>query len=686
MKKSSLIVLSVLAMGLAGCGNKTTTPATTTAQPTVPVTTETPLPEVSIKDLTANKTVEVGNTLTVKVRVTTDAEETTVRFSSEDEGDLIELPTVVDHVNSIKITAVHTGEATIKATSIANPNVSIEIKITIIPKLKDLQTVWTNVISGTNYTLTSKDDSGNVHQVVKASGTAVTWEDGNGKGVVAYDETSKALGYGAQADGKVVALIQAANGDVSTSETVVRTENGLLTADDVLGLGEDASEFDIAYRYAQGAHPQFFFGLQMINPAWLSNEKDVSNEYEIAGSSTNFTAACAEMAIWQLVDYAGFSSFEPSGTKLDAAITSVAEAVTTTVTVVANDQVELSVKNGSKTYTATLSATGSTALDAKSTAALAASKADLPALPNDLNTMYTGIKAQTSPDYTINLFAMDNLGGGIYTYVTDKYVFKYYPEAAAGLFDGTLPDSFGYVKKDDGFYKFSYTINHTTTTAAEAVTEGLGLNYSAASVVRGEELTLTPTLTPANADAKYTWTSSNETVATVSDKGVVKALKLGTSTITVTSGDLTATAEITVIAPGKATLGAKANGSTATTTTADIIGNASDGLFGKVENYYKFTASSKGGYYSGDENIYDEAMQFFDMPTWAKSTASNELQIDVSLDKAGKFDAVAVNFVFEDVDEKTGAGTGKYLGVPCKLSNFGHTSSAVAADDVIRAL
>lgn len=51
----------------------------------------------------------------------------------------------------------------------------------------------------------------------------------------------------------------------------------------------------------------------------------------------------------------------------------------------------------------------------------------------------------------------------------------------------------------------------------------------------GEKRTLTPKLTPSSATAKLTWSSSNEKIVKVSKKGVIKALKKGKATITVTA-------------------------------------------------------------------------------------------------------------------------------------------------------
>ncbi|MBR3091878.1 MAG: Ig-like domain-containing protein [Bacteroidaceae bacterium] len=94
------------------------------------------------------------------------------------------------------------------------------------------------------------------------------------------------------------------------------------------------------------------------------------------------------------------------------------------------------------------------------------------------------------------------------------------------------------------------TVNITTTVLATGVT----LSQSSITLTNaGETATLTATVAPGNVtDGSVTWTSSDETVATVNGEGVVTAVANGSATITVTTNDgtnLTATCTITVAIP-----------------------------------------------------------------------------------------------------------------------------------------
>ncbi|MBU5231285.1 Ig-like domain-containing protein, partial [Intestinimonas butyriciproducens] len=72
------------------------------------------------------------------------------------------------------------------------------------------------------------------------------------------------------------------------------------------------------------------------------------------------------------------------------------------------------------------------------------------------------------------------------------------------------------------------------------------LNKTALTLEVGKNETLTATVKPDNAEDKtVTWTSSDETVATV-ENGKVTAVKAGTATITAKAGEQSASCAVTV--------------------------------------------------------------------------------------------------------------------------------------------
>ena len=109
---------------------------------------------------------------------------------------------------------------------------------------------------------------------------------------------------------------------------------------------------------------------------------------------------------------------------------------------------------------------------------------------------------------------------------------------------------------------------------------GVSLNESSITLDVGGSKTLTATVAPENAtNKKVRWTSDNETVATVSEDGVVTAVAGGTAVITATTHDglFTATCTVTVNAPDAAP-----------TITTDTLPN------GKVGEAYSHTLTATG--------------------------------------------------------------------------------------------
>lgn len=106
------------------------------------------------------------------------------------------------------------------------------------------------------------------------------------------------------------------------------------------------------------------------------------------------------------------------------------------------------------------------------------------------------------------------------------------------------------VKSEDGGFTDKCEVEAIERDEAVAVT-GVTLDETSISMLTGETKTLKATVAPEEATIKsVSWISSNPEVATVSDEGMIEALKAGDVTVTVKTedGDFTAECAVTVSA------------------------------------------------------------------------------------------------------------------------------------------
>lgn len=87
----------------------------------------------------------------------------------------------------------------------------------------------------------------------------------------------------------------------------------------------------------------------------------------------------------------------------------------------------------------------------------------------------------------------------------------------------------------------------------EMKASGITLSHKKCSLERNKKVQLNAEITPSNVtDKSVQWTSDNEVVATVTDKGVVRGINAGTAKITATTGNgLSASCVVTVTIPAK---------------------------------------------------------------------------------------------------------------------------------------
>lgn len=94
--------------------------------------------------------------------------------------------------------------------------------------------------------------------------------------------------------------------------------------------------------------------------------------------------------------------------------------------------------------------------------------------------------------------------------------------------------------------RFSVVKTPVTITAAPKPATGISLNKTATTIYTGNTKTLIATVEPTDTTDTVVWTSSKESVATVDNTGKVTAVAPGTATITAKAGDKTATCTVTV--------------------------------------------------------------------------------------------------------------------------------------------
>ncbi len=180
---------------------------------------------------------------------------------------------------------------------------------------------------------------------------------------------------------------------------------------------------------------------------------------------------------------------------------------------------------------------------------------------------------------------------------------------------------------------YKFYVKTTPVKEQTVAVTSIKLNKTSATLKKGGTLTLTPTIAPANAVNKtVTWTSSNTSVAAVSN-GKVTAKAAGTATITAkTNNGKTASCKITVTADLI---------NNATVTSAVLVGNSVK-IYGKASGgkapytykyMYKRTANSVWNYLGENKFVSETSKSFkptsaavFDVKVIVKDSLGNQTE------------------------------------------------------------
>ena len=338
MIKKTLPLL-LLSMMLVGCGGETTPentePGKTEPVETEPVETGDNLPTVTLRIRLAKSEVEVGSTISLGCTVTSSDLNLKCTFTTEN-PDLIQINPNDNGVRA-EIVGLNVGTAKVTVTSIANPNVSATCNIKVIPTKPTLANALRNITAHPYSILIGEYYNDNdmlvpttVTQV--ADDMIVTVNADDLEPVIDVDNTPC---YGeAIVDNKAVYLKKSGTG-LTSSLDVVRSDIGLLDASNFKGRGEDTT-------FINEVGP--FFGLETLNPTWFDAiEKNEENTYVIEGDrdletllSKDLNLAFAETTLLRMIDKNSYDALVTSSSGT-AFATTIASSVETTIVVLDED-------------------------------------------------------------------------------------------------------------------------------------------------------------------------------------------------------------------------------------------------------------------------------------------------------------------------------------------------------------
>ncbi len=536
MKNKFVKLIAIASLALVGCsthsntssatsstGDASSTAASTVTPATSDTTSTTPTFTITAAASSVKDSYEVGESFTIRFNVTsTDANAAkTLSFTLENANENKPSVTSSSDHSSVVITttginvslyAKAIGTATLVATSTVNPNCSCRVNLTVVKPLSSLSTAWKNINNLKNYTLnvtrTATSDEISQHgweadAAVPSKRIKVTENSLIAEKATVGDDLSSptwgatyetngtsVLGLATDKDGYGFILGKDSNGYKSASTSRITGADGYVSGTNLSGYGDNASSpNDIFLTAVSSTEAIAFGGMRVVNSTWLSSfTKDYSNEYIIEADSTatsavQYNVAFTKVALWQIIDFDSYWSTATSSTS--SQYVDLAQGVDVTITVVASNNVVITLDTGVITYTATLSDIGTTASETGLDTYLGTATTTAPELTGDMKLVVDSFKTY---DFYI---ASQTSYGTYYQYFYKNYYFEYYPSdfisayAAAGY--GTLT-SYGYVLAGNYAYQFTFTdevkgTDGTVTTPAKVTVSDTPLKNTSGNVI-----------------------------------------------------------------------------------------------------------------------------------------------------------------------------------------------------------
>ena len=499
MKNKFVKLIAIASLALVGCSNtsnnQSATSSTGDTSSTVDstVTPSTPTaPTFTITAASVKDSYEVGESFTIRFNVTStdstaaktlsftleNANENKPSVTSSDKSSVVITTTGIN----VTLYAKAIGKATLVAASTVNPDSTCRVELNVVKPLSSLSAAWKNINNLKNYTLdvtrTATSDEISQHgwdadaavpsKRIKVTQNSLIAE----KATVGDDLTSptwgatyeangiSVLGLATDKDGYGFLLGKDSTGYISASTSRITGSEGYVSGEDLSGYGDDASSpNDIFLTAVSQTQAIAFGGMRTVNSTWLSSfTKDYSNEYVIEADSTATSAvqyyvAFTKVALWQVIDFDSYWSTVNSSSSTQ--YVDLAANVDVSITVVASNNVVITLDTGSITYSATLSDIGTTTNEAALDTYLGTATTTAPALTGDAKLV---VDAFAENDYYED--NSNTARGTSYTFYYKNYYFNYYDANYIAWYKQTYSKTLtsgGAVLVGDYAYSFTLT-------------------------------------------------------------------------------------------------------------------------------------------------------------------------------------------------------------------------------------
>lgn len=511
MKKYKIISLLALALFVAGCSNNTSNTSGVPESSNQESSESSSYPRVILKVKTSATEVEIGQSIDITAIASTGK----ATFECSDTS----VATLTADANGLKasLKGVKEGSVTITLTSTVNPNTKATVKVNVITTKPSLRQVIKNIQGLKNYTLSMGVAESGVIEEYSASELVLEdtliYTDNYGSPIVEDDNGNGYVGKKVTKDGKVVYIKAEGDSYQSKDAPIVQCNAGLLTKDNFKGLKDKTIE---AFQVGD------FYSYDVINPSWVTDEKAEDNTYVISGESlddngnaSNITGAYLECQLWKLAD---IESYEAAVSSLNEAYYwSLASLVETTITVNTSNSITVTSEVGNKMYMIIMSDMNETSMEYDISGlgdSMDDATASSPTLADSITKAIDAIKTNNYVQVN-SMFPDHKTELKFNTYFTPDYVFydcnkdfknEYNTHLSADT-DEWTKSPYGYIKKSDGIYQFTYDEDKDAVTISTTKEANTDANTSLPTYLK-----YFSTISTFNSDLKYSFNDTQESI------------------------------------------------------------------------------------------------------------------------------------------------------------------------------